>query len=298
MYGMWQDEKYDHYKAINPETGKPCFRVEWKDNEEAIDDVKFSPDGRYVATGSHDNWIDIYLIEDPDEQKWHRTGRCQGHSSFISHLDWDTESECIVANDAAYEVLFWRVDGRQQVVNQRDTKWATWTCTLGFWVMGMWQDGMCGNDINSVCRSNDAAGRGEEFLAAADDNGKVWLFNFPCVIEDAPGHAHKGHASHVAGVTFTNDDRRVLSVGGHDRSLFQWKTHGVQKPSRHFKKEGVPRKKKSGGGVSGGGVDDRSRKLKLELQVRELQHTLKKQNALMEEKNREIQKLNFHLEND
>ena len=45
------------------------MKFEVKHNEEPIDDVKFSPDGRYVATGSHDNWIDIYLIEDPDERK-------------------------------------------------------------------------------------------------------------------------------------------------------------------------------------------------------------------------------------
>ena len=48
------------------------------------------------------------------------------------------------------------------------------------------------------------------------------------VIEDAPGHAFKGHASHVGDVRFSADDRRVLSAGGHDRTLFQWKTHGVR----------------------------------------------------------------------
>ena len=29
---------------------------------------------------------------------------------------------------------------------------------------------------------------------AADDNGKVWLFNYPCVAEDSPGHQCQARA--------------------------------------------------------------------------------------------------------
>jgi hypothetical protein len=36
--------------------------------------------------------------------------------------------------------------------NQRDTLWDSWTCVLGFPVMGIWQDYSDGTDINSVCR--------------------------------------------------------------------------------------------------------------------------------------------------
>jgi hypothetical protein len=36
--------------------------------------------------------------------------------------------------------------------NQRDTMWHTWTVTLGFPVMGIWQPGDDGTDINSACR--------------------------------------------------------------------------------------------------------------------------------------------------
>eukprot|EP00955_Chlamydomonas_euryale_P117744 366495-Chlamydomonas_euryale.AAC.2 len=37
--------------------------------------------------------------------------------------------------------------------NQRDTRWATWTCVLGFPVMGIWPPGTDGTDINSCDRS-------------------------------------------------------------------------------------------------------------------------------------------------
>merc|ERR1719230_2238459 len=131
---------------------------------------------------------------------------------------------------------------------------------------------MNGTDINSVDRSKNINRDGKphkEFLVAADDRGKVWLFNYPCVIEDAPGHAFKGHASHVGDVRFSADDRRVLSAGGHDRTLFQWKTHGVVEPSRHFKKEKKVRPPK--GPVSAPKGNGKNEKLALELEVREMQ---------------------------
>ena len=65
--------------------------------------------------------------------------------------------------------------GLQEVVCQRDQKWHSYTCTLGFWVMGMWPDGYGGSDINSVDRSHGRPRGSErnEFLVAADDYGKV-----------------------------------------------------------------------------------------------------------------------------
>ena len=275
--------------AFQDEEFAPKVLFEVKDNEEPIDDVKFSPDGRYLATGSHDNWVDIYQVGG----SWKKLGRCQGHSSWISHLDWSQDSTVIQSTDAAYEMLYWKPNGEQQTTCQRDQSWATWTCTLGFPVMGIWQDGMNGSDINSVDRSKNVNrdGKGErEFLVAADDNGKVWLFNYPAVIEDAPGHAFKGHASHVSNIRFSADDKRVLSTGGHDRSLFQWKTHGVTEPSRHFKKEAKRPVARPGGDMP---TASRGKKelLEVQLEVREMERRVDDQKAIIQEREDEIARL-------
>ncbi|KAK3276180.1 hypothetical protein CYMTET_15733 [Cymbomonas tetramitiformis] len=37
------------------------------------------------------------------------------------------------------------------------------------------------------------------------------------------GRGHKGHSSHVMNVRFTADEKRVLSVGGKDRAVLQWR---------------------------------------------------------------------------
>ena len=38
------------------------------------------------------------------------------------------------------------------------------------------------------------------------------LFNCPCVLDDAPHRAYRGHSSHVMGVRFSADDRTVVGV--------------------------------------------------------------------------------------
>ena len=83
--------------------------------------------------------------------------------------------------------------------------------------MGAWQ---------AAPRQRDGV-RGAGFVVTADDYGTVKIFNWPVVADDAPFRAYKGHASHVACVRLASDDGRVLTAGGKDRTLLQFKTHGV-----------------------------------------------------------------------
>lgn len=68
---------------------------------------------------------------------------------------------------------------------------------------------------------------GAHVIATADDFSLIKLFNGPVVADDAPYRAYRGHASHVMCVRFSHDDRRLFSVGGIDRCVFQWRTVGV-----------------------------------------------------------------------
>lgn len=108
--------------------------------------------------------------------------------------------------------------GKKVPDNQRDTKWDTWTAVLGFPVMGIWPDGSDGTDVNAVCATRDG-----RYLVTAGDDGLVKLFNAPCVVEDAPHRAYRGHCSHVMCVRVNYNDQRVCSVGGKDRAVFQFK---------------------------------------------------------------------------
>lgn len=170
-----------------------------------IDEVKFSPNGRMLAAGSHDNYIDIYSTANYevsralglDSKPEHVTDvglRCQpvrrlkGHTSYVTHLDWSKDSRVLQSNCGAYEIIWWDVkvshshqlerpsstllsvscldmpvtsssscQAGAMMTSTRDsveanTDWATWTCVLGFPVMGIWQPDTDGTDVNSVDR--------------------------------------------------------------------------------------------------------------------------------------------------
>ena len=133
-------------------------RWEFKDTNEVVDDLKFSPTGthtapslqdtpctqsgesyregvvcagRYLAVGSHDNNIYLYDVMLSFDAKrgapMVKTGTCRGHSSFITHLDWSVSGDMIVSNSGDYEQLFWDIYGELVRTDVRDVDFATWT---------------------------------------------------------------------------------------------------------------------------------------------------------------------------
>ncbi|KAM6969165.1 echinoderm microtubule-associated protein-like 1 isoform 3-T3 [Tautogolabrus adspersus] len=190
------------------------------DGNEQLSVMSFGPDGNFLAIGSHDNYIYIYAVAE-NGRKYSRVGKCSGHSSFITHLDWSVDSQYLVSNSGDYEILYWIPSVCKQVVSvetTRDIEWATYTCTLSFHVFGLWPDGSDGTDINAACRSND-----KSLLVTGDDFGKVHLFSHPCSQFRAPSHVYGGHSSHVTNVSFLYDDSYLVSTGGKDMSVMQWR---------------------------------------------------------------------------
>ncbi|XP_037652738.1 echinoderm microtubule-associated protein-like 1 isoform X6 [Sebastes umbrosus] len=190
------------------------------DGNEQLSVMCYGPDGNFLAIGSHDNYIYIYAVAE-NGRKNSRVGKCSGHSSFITHLDWSVDSQYLVSNSGDYEILYWIPSVCKQVVSvetTRDIEWATHTCPLGFQVFGLWPDGSDGTDINAVCRSSD-----KSLLVIGDDFGKVHLFSYPCSQFRAPSHVYGGHSSHVTNVTFLHDDGYLVSTGGKDMSVMQWR---------------------------------------------------------------------------
>ncbi|CAL8300401.1 unnamed protein product [Boreogadus saida] len=156
--------------------------------------------GNFLAIGSHDNYIYIYAVAEQG-RKYSRVGKCSGHSSFITHLDWSVDSQYLVSNSGDYEILYWIPSVCKQVVSvetTRDITWGTSTTMLCFEVAS-------------------------SLLATGDDFGKVHLFSFPCSQFRAPSHAYGGHSSHVTNVNFLYDDSFLVSTGGKDMSVMQWR---------------------------------------------------------------------------
>ncbi|KAJ3220078.1 Echinoderm microtubule-associated protein-like 5 [Dinochytrium kinnereticum] len=68
----------------------------------AIEVVRFSPNGRYLAVGGHDHLVYVYEMGN----KFKRVVIFKGHSSFVTHLDWTSDSNFIQTTSGDYELLF------------------------------------------------------------------------------------------------------------------------------------------------------------------------------------------------
>lgn len=85
-------------------------------------------------------------------------------------------------------------------------------------VTGLWQSGADGTDINGCAVNNE-----KSLLASADDFGKVNLYSYPSRLPYANAHSYNGHSSHVTAVRFTSNGQYLMSAGGKDATLLQWK---------------------------------------------------------------------------
>lgn len=201
------------------------LRCVWqaRDSQRGIADVKYSPSGHAVAAATMDRHVDVYRT---GTARYARVARCRGHSSVVRHVDWSADGAALRSMCSAYELLHWHArSGKQLTASARDVEWATWTCTLGFPVMGVWPVDADGTDVNAADRHPGGA-----LVATADDGGAVKLFNYPCVVEDAPHRAYSGHSAHVTCVRFSADGARLVSVGGADRAAFQFRVEAVRAP--------------------------------------------------------------------
>ncbi|XP_075719365.1 echinoderm microtubule-associated protein-like 4 isoform X2 [Rhinoderma darwinii] len=191
------------------------------DGNEQLSVMRYSMDGALLAVGSHDNFIYLYNVSE-NGRKYSRYGKCTGHSSYITHLDWSPDNKYIMSNSGDYEILYWDIPSGCKLIRNRsdckDIDWATYTCVLGFHVFGVWPEGSDGTDINALVRSHN-----RKVIALADDFCKVHLFQYPCSKPKAPSHKYSAHSSHVTNVSFTHNDGHLVSTGGKDMSIIQWR---------------------------------------------------------------------------
>ena len=199
-----------------------------KDRTQWISDIKFSPNSKMMAVGSHDNYIDIYIVPE-----FKRKFSMRKHTSFITHLDWSSESRHLQSNCAAQELLYWdmTLSQEKQLPNGssflRNEQWDTWTCTLGWPCQGIWPFGSKGDEVNAVDRSHEKLFNEYHLLAAGDDEMKVKVYKYPCLRKGADCVVLGGHSSHVTNVKWGFEDRFLYSVGGRDGTVMVWKVEAT-----------------------------------------------------------------------
>jgi len=196
-----------------------------KERKDEISDIKFSPDGLKLAVASYDTFIDVWTMP-----AFKRKSLCKGHSSFVQHLDWSVDSLYLQSSSGASELFFWDSETGNQLANGgkllRNEPWHSLTTVIGWPLQGIYPVGSDGTEVNTVHRSAKKFGNSEyELLASGDDYGLVKVFRHPSPTKGAQFVLGRGHSSHVTSVRFAPGDNYMLSAGGDDQSVLQWRLY-------------------------------------------------------------------------
>ncbi|XP_069172867.1 echinoderm microtubule-associated protein-like 5 isoform X2 [Procambarus clarkii] len=212
---------------------------------EGISDLKFSPDGRFLAVGSHESLVDIYVVETDAESGskegsgLRRVGLCRGASSWVTHLTWHKDSRLIQINTGAGEQLYYEAPhGTRQLIPDSTASELAWaspmTCPLDATVEGIWAPHMDLTDINAIAPAHKLP----VVATAADDHGLVRLFRFPCQGGLKKHRQYRGHSAHVTNVCWSYDDSLLVTTGGADTSVIVWRV--TEEPPGHDDEGTVP----------------------------------------------------------
>jgi microtubule-associated protein-like 6 len=106
--------------------------------KEWISDLKYSPDGKQLAIGSHDSKIYLY---DATKGYAYKGIKCEAHNSYITHFDYTSDGKCLRSTCGAYELLFHSASNVAQdpsgASKLTNTEFTSETCTLGWGVQGI-----------------------------------------------------------------------------------------------------------------------------------------------------------------
>jgi len=131
--------------------------------------AEYSPNGTYLAVGSHDTDLYIYKTED-----YSLVGKANSHKATITCLDWSMDEAHIKSSCNGYEVLYFDISGEGIThdpsgrSNSVGYDWATGHTKFGWLVDGIFPRGTDGSHVNGVDFNED-----KSLITVADDYGLV-----------------------------------------------------------------------------------------------------------------------------
>jgi len=199
-----------------------------------INAILFSPNDKEILAGSDE----LYFL---DAATLKVTKKGSGHSSAITHLSISLDGKIAMTNSKDYEILYWDVaKGKRAQDVPADITWESWNNILGWPVQGIFHASGDGTDVNTVAISGKpehhvSPDHKHNVVATGDDFGQVNLYAFPCMHKKPGFKAYQGHSSFVTCVRFTPGDQFLLSAGGGDLAIIQWRVVNIL----HDEKNGV-----------------------------------------------------------
>ncbi|KAK3096016.1 hypothetical protein FSP39_021958 [Pinctada imbricata] len=195
--------------------------------KERINCIKLSPDCCHIAAGSQDKGIYVYRkqIKEDNTASWEFIGKCKGHSGGIHSMDWSeskVDDHYLLRSCCQQtEQNIWNMTTLEVMPEQIDlstVSWSTGHCKLDVNLVGLWSSKHAlDGELNcaNVCYHRN-------LVAMGDNNGYISLFRYPSYQKGVFCHTYRSHTS-VQNVIFSPDGEYLLSIGGRDTSIIQWK---------------------------------------------------------------------------
>ncbi|KAK3763267.1 hypothetical protein RRG08_028177 [Elysia crispata] len=199
-----------------------------------VNTVSFSPDERMLAVGTSDGCIHILHLnekeveeerkkQDPEEE-WAYYGILKGHTGQMQSLDWSSaihgDTYIIRSSTLTPEQKFWDAKRCNEIPGEslNDFPWSSSTCMLDHKTAGLWSSRQA-SEGHLTCVDVNPEGT---IVAMATTSGSLSIFQYPCCADKAFSHTYRSHHS-PQNLCFTVDGRSLLTVGGADTCIMQWR---------------------------------------------------------------------------
>jgi len=177
-----------------------------------------------LAAAHMDSNLYIYSVTDIEaEPKFERWAPLK-HTAAPTNLQFSEDGKMVKTLTRDYAICHFDLDPEKKKgkyeAHQPDpdeVKWADDPLIAGWDTMGLYQHEWDGTDLNDAAVTSD-----KKLIVSGDDYGCVRLHNYPA-IDPTACLEYRGHAEFVVGVEFLADSSQLITCGGNDMAIFQWK---------------------------------------------------------------------------
>ena len=153
---------------------------------DSVSSVSFSHDGKYLASGSHDNTVKIWEV-----QKNKCISTLKGHTSGVSSVSFSHDGKYLASGSDDNTVKIWEVQKKKYISTLQGHT----------------------NGVNCVSFSHDG-----KYLASGSDDKTVKIWE---VQKNECISTLLGHTNWVSSVSFSHDGK-YLASGSHDETVKIW----------------------------------------------------------------------------
>lgn len=143
-------------------------------DEKWIECICYSPDGEYLAAGSHSNNIVVFSTD-----TYTIKGTLKGHKDAVLAFDWSKDSKYIRSVCDNNELMFFSIATMERdakgASNLKGIEWNSQTTKIGWSLTGIFPKGVDASHVNGVAISSN-----EKLIATGDDYGNLNIFRNPC----------------------------------------------------------------------------------------------------------------------